>query len=269
MNNGLHISIDERSYSQYWAIVKERLASGNPVILSLGGKSMWPTLSIKDKITITPGQEPQVGDVVLFDNHGLQTVHRLVAIDGDRLTARGDNNYGCETFDRKMLLGVVTMVVRADGKKISTDSAAWRRISRRSLVRQRIKNGLNRWLGSTGRKKLRPWYFVLLAILMWAPLNGVGLPLNNYVLGLRMDHLLHASVFIPCAVFLMDFWRRENRRKPWVWLCAVGVGMLTESVQYLLPYRGFDINDMVANFLGVSLGWLVILLAWHRRNVKA
>ena len=101
---------------------------------------------------------------------------------------------------------------------------------------------------------------------MWAPLNGVGIPLDNYILGLRADHLIHASVFIPCTLFLMDLFGRKG----WpTWLVAVGIGLLTESIQWLLPYRGFDINDMVANVIGISLGWLAILVvrrAGRRRH---
>ena len=123
-----------------------------------------------------------------------------------------------------------------------------------------------RWLGHAGRKQLRPWYFLFLAFLMWAPLNGVGIPLDNYVLGLRMDHLLHASVFIPCTLFLYDLYRQGCK---WAeWATAVAVGVFTEMVQWLLPYRGFDINDMIANFLGVSLGWLAILFVKHKTIKK-
>ena len=99
---------------------------------------------------------------------------------------------------------------------------------------------------------------------MWAPLNGLGVPLNNYILGLRADHLLHASVYIPCTLFLMDLIRRSGL----VWLAAVGIGLLTEGVQYLLPFRGYDVNDLIANAIGVTLGWLVIL-AVKRRNRRA
>ena len=84
------------------------------------------------------------------------------------------------------------------------------------------------------------------------------MPLNNYILGLRADHLLHASVFLPMALFFIDL---APRRRWWLlWLLSCLIGIVTESVQWLLPYRGFDINDMVANFIGVSLGWLAVEL---------
>ena len=103
---------------------------------------------------------------------------------------------------------------------------------------------------------------------MWAPLNGIDIPLDNYILGLRADHLLHASVFIPCTLFLMDFYKRlgAHGHKWAVWGTAVAIGLLTEGVQYLLPYRGYDVNDLIANTLGVTLGWLLILLVCLRRH---
>lgn len=255
----------------FWTLVHENLADGQAVRIHLDGKSMLPTLSGKDKITVTPGLEPKVGDLILFLHQGRHVVHRLIRVEGDILVAQGDNNYGVEIFPRRDLLGVVTVVERANGRVIATDTPEWKRVSRRSLCRKNVKNFLIRWISREGRVRLRPWYYVFLAILMWAPLTGLGVPLNNYVFGLRLDHLLHASVYIPCSVFMMDWlYRRGDRgRRLWlVWLCAVGVGILTESVQYLLPYRGFDINDMVANFLGVSLGFGVLLLVMRHRKSK-
>ena len=268
MNSTPHT--ENQGGNSFWTLVTEQLAEGQAVRITLGGKSMWPTLSIADKVTVTPGIAPKVGDMVLFRHIGRHVLHRLVRIKGDTLIAQGDNNYGVEEFPRRDLMGVVTLVERKSGRKIDTRSAEWRRVSHRSLCRKRVKNFFLRWLGRTGRQQLRPWYFLCLAILMWAPLTGIHIPLNNYVLGLRLDHLLHASVFIPCSLFLMDWLLRGEsgrKRRALVWLCAVGVGIVTESVQYLLPYRGFDINDMIANFLGISLGWGLIL--WGKNKVNA
>lgn len=108
---------------------------------------------------------------------------------------------------------------------------------------------------------MRWLYFPLLLILMWAPVGGLGVPLDNFVLGIRLDHLLHASVYVPCPLFLMDFAflsRRSTRLGFAVWLASALVAVTTESVQYLLPYRGFDINDLVANIFGITLGWLIV-----------
>lgn len=220
----------------YFALVEERLAAGERVIVSLVGSSMQPTLVEGDKLLLEKAVELKVGDVVLFRHRGRHLLHRIVAIEGDCYTMRGDN---CVTNEVARREDVVAKLVGVE-------------------KRNRMRHFLVRWFGHKGRRQLRPWYFLGLAVLMWAPLNGMDIPLDNYLLGLRLDHLLHASVFIPCTLFLWDLYG-VGKRKWAVWPTAVAVGIVTETVQWLLPYRGFDINDMVANFLGVTLGWLLIV----------
>ena len=152
-------------------------------------------------------------------------------------------------------------VEHADGSVDDCDTTSWRRRSRRVVLRRSLINMFRGLLSSSGRRWMRWVYFSLLIVLMWAPLGFVGLPLNNFVFGIRLDHLIHASVYLPCAFFLMDyaFLRRRGRHLgAAVWIFGVAIGLVTETVQYLLPYRGFDINDLVANFLGVTLGWIII-----------
>lgn len=223
----------------YFAVVEERLNAGERVKITLVGTSMQPTLCPGDTLTLEPlTGDPAVGDVVLFRHHGHHLLHRIVAITDGQYTTRGDNCAAPEHCRRSDIVARMVAVKR----------------------RNPMKNISLRWLGHRGRRQLRPWYFLLLAILMWAPLNGLGLPLDNYILGLRADHLLHASLYIPCALFLMD----PLHRRWWlVWLCAVAIGLLTEGGQYLLPYRGYDVNDLIANTLGATLGWLVLRLARH------
>ena len=110
-------------------------------------------------------------------------------------------------------------------------------------------------------RKVAVLYFVALLLLMWLPLNGVAL--DNYVFGLRADHLLHASVYLPC-VYMFS---RLFPSKLWMlWLCSLAVGGLTEGVQYLLPYRGFDVNDLLANAIGVSLGLFLFLFLLKKKS---
>lgn len=222
----------------YFALVEEQLAAGGRVKIPLVGTSMQPTLIAGDLIVLEKAKEVAVGDVVLFRYGGRHLLHRVVSIEGARYTMRGDNCVDSETAGRE---DIVARMAAVEKKHL-------------------LRHWVVRWLGHKGRKQLRPWYFVCLVILMWAPLNGFGIPLDDYVLGLRFDHLLHASVFIPCALFVYDLYKRK-----WlVWLTAVAIGVSTEIVQWLLPYRGFDINDMVANFLGVTLGWIIIIILSRR-----
>lgn len=251
----------------YFAAVEEQLSEGRQVRLLLSGTSMQSALHPGDELTLAPMEgEPRVGDVVLFRYAGRHLLHRVVAVDGDQVTLQGDNCYTCERCRRQDIVGRLTAV-----RGMATDGPEWQRLSRRSLRRKGIKNFAIRWLGRKGRRQLRPWYFAALTFLMWAPLNGVGIPLDNYILGLRADHLLHASVFLPCAFFLMDLFRRAGERlrpsgRARTWLVAVAIGLLSEGVQWLLPWRGFDINDLIANTLGVTLGWLVVLAVLRHRR---
>lgn len=252
----------------FFVLVEEQLAAGQQVKIALKGTSMLPTLCEEDNIVLEPLiGEPAIGDVLLFRVNGGHIVHRFIRRENDRYILQGDNNYTTEEVGRDGLLARLVAVERPNGNVIETTSPEWQRISLHALHRKKIKNMVFRWFGRTGRRQLRPWYFAFLAILMWAPLNGIGVPLDNYLLGLRLDHLLHASVFIPCTLFLVDFFGVHRWKWP-VWATAVGVGILTESVQWILPYRGFDINDLVANFLGVTLGWVIILSLRevHRRH---
>lgn len=230
----------------YFALVEERLAAGERVRIPLVGTSMQPTLIEGDLLLLeSPKAPPKVGDVVLFRYRGHHLLHRIVAIEGNRYITRGDN---CVANEDAVEEDIVAVLLGVEKKN-------------------RLRHFVVRWFGYKGRKQLRPWYFLGLAILMWAPLNGLGVPLDNYLLGLRMDHLFHASVFVPCALFLWNIYGSAVHK--WaVWATAVGVGVLTESVQWLLPYRGFDVNDMVANFLGVTLGFLIILCLQGARRQR-
>lgn len=252
--------------SIFFALAEEQLAEGRRVKMSLRGTSMLPTLREEDVLTLEPmNDEPRVGDVLLFRHGGGHIVHRLVKREGDTCIMQGDNCYGTEAVTRRDIVARVVAVTRPDGRVVTTDSPEWQRTSRRSLCRKRLRNTVIRCFGRQGRRQLRPWYFAALAFLMWAPLNGIGIPLDNYIFGLRADHLLHASVFIPCTLFIMDV-----IGKRWlVWFAAVGIGLLTEGVQWLLPYRGYDVNDLIANALGVTLGWVVILVLKKRKNLRA
>lgn len=225
----------EVSNDIYFALVEERIAEGQPVTITLRGTSMQPTLCTGDTLLLEPVTLPlEPGDIVLFRYRGRHLLHRIVAMTDGRIALRGDNCENCEECELSDVVARMRKVVK----------------------KARMRHALVWCTGPRGLRRLRHLYFALLAFLMWAPLNGVGIPLNNYVFGLRTDHLLHASVFVPCVFFLWGV------VKPgWMsWLTAVGIGVLTESVQYLLPYRGFDINDMIANFLGVTLGWGAIVL---------
>ena len=245
--------------SIFFAAVEDLIREGRKVTVVMRGTSMQPLLREPDKVTLAPADGAEkVGDVVLFRYGKVHLLHRIKAIDGDNITMQGDNSYGCEHVRRGDIVARLVKVTRRSGKEIEVGSAEWQRLSHLSLQRKAARNTGIRWLGRRGRRQLRPWYFGIIIFLMWAPLNGVGIPLDNYILGLRADHLLHALVYLPIALFCIDLLHR--RQWGLLWLACCLFGLMTEFGQYLLPYRKFDINDMVANLIGVSLSWLAIII---------
>lgn len=248
------------------------LAEGQSTTISFGGRSMLPMLNGEsDTVTLAPlaaNEDCAVGNIYLFFYNNHYIIHRLLRIDDDLYFFRGDNCRLYEQVQRKAILGRLVQVQHADGSIESTDSEAWMRRSRRVVRRRNVIN----WFATAFGQQNRWWesaiYFAFLATLMWAPLNGIGIPLDNFVFGLRLDHLLHASIYLLCPYFLLDM---LNKRRIPILLVAWAIGIVTESVQYLLPWRGFDINDLIANFIGCLLGWLILLphfLPRQKNSVK-
>lgn len=106
------------------------------------------------------------------------------------------------------------------------------------------------------------WLFYLLFILFISiiPLSNADVPSLNkiYFLGIRVDLLLHALIFIP----LLPLWHlsRPSQNIWLLFLFSVMIAFASEFVHFLLPYRSFDINDMFANIIGVFPGFMIVRL---------
>ena len=62
---------------------------GASVVLS---GSMEPALSVGDLLIFTEEEHYEVGDVVVYQSGKMPVVHRIVAMDGESVTTRGDAN---------------------------------------------------------------------------------------------------------------------------------------------------------------------------------
>lgn len=244
-----------------------RIAEGESVMLKLRGNSMLPLLrNGKDNLLLAPvphGYVFEKDEVLLFRYNGSFVLHRVVRSTGDDLLMQGDNCVSQEHISSRDVVARLIAVQRPNKKMLSTDGWAWKSLSKGAVLYRWLKNAAYRCLNRNNRRYLSVAYFILLFFLMWAPINGMGLRLDNFVLGIRADHLLHASVFLFCAFFLMDW----LRYRPFaVWLTALAVSVATESVQLLLPFRAFDVNDLLANFIGVSVGMVLVLPYVNRKR---
>ena len=97
------------------------------------------------------------------------------------------------------------------------------------------------------------------------PLSGVynetSIPIIFHV-EFRLDYLIHTSIYAGIFfIYPMGKWlgvsKVENSsplRKIILWAFSLGVG--TEFLQLILPYRAFNPADMLANVSGICVGVL-------------
>lgn len=110
-------------------------------------------------------------------------------------------------------------------------------------------------------------YILTLLTLLVMPTNE-SIKLNKYFLGIRTDHFIHASLFLP----ILPYFRFKLVKKvtATVFLkyfsACILFAVFCEFLQLFVPYRQFDPTDIVANVIGVSLGGLAFL--WRQALPK-
>lgn len=68
--------------------------------------SMQPELKAGDSIIVKKVDEYKVGDIVTYKMDKSYVTHRIIKIDGNKITTKGDaNKYADEPFDKKYILG--------------------------------------------------------------------------------------------------------------------------------------------------------------------
>lgn len=81
--------------------------------------------------------------------------------------------------------------------------------------------------------------------------------LGEYYLGIRGDHWAHGTMFFPMGILtLLSFQSRKKFAFGFIFFAC----FFFETLQYFLPYRSFDISDIVADSTGVIVGLLVYFL---------
>lgn len=105
------------------------LNEGHTVTLRLRGFSMRPFLEDnRDKALLIKPSTINIGDPVLCEIAPLHFVlHRIIKIDGEDITLRGDGNIGVEHCKRENVLGAVIGFYRKNRKRLDrTDGWKWR-----------------------------------------------------------------------------------------------------------------------------------------------
>ena len=84
--------------------------------------SMEPTLNIKDFVIIKKSDNIKVGDIVSYkdDTVKMEVLHRIINIDGDEITTKGDaNNTEDKPIDKSQITGVYIGKIKYLGEIIS------------------------------------------------------------------------------------------------------------------------------------------------------
>ena len=104
------------------------VADGHDVTLRVRGVSMRPFLEDRrDKIVLTRPESVQVGDAVLAEiAPGRYVFHRIIAIDGDEVTLKGDGNIrGTEHCKMPNVMASAKVFIRKE-KNYTPQGKAWR-----------------------------------------------------------------------------------------------------------------------------------------------
>lgn len=105
------------------------LDAGHTVTLRLRGFSMRPFLEDnRDKALLTKARDVRVGDPVLAEiSSGHFVLHRIVRLEGDAVTLRGDGNLGVEHCRLQDVKGAVIGFYRKGRETLDrTDGVKWR-----------------------------------------------------------------------------------------------------------------------------------------------
>lgn len=115
------------------------------------------------------------------------------------------------------------------------------------------------------RWKLFPVYTILLILLSVLPINGPGSQINHiFIVHLRLDYIIHALVYIPLTILAwsdrrIDFYALSLKTAAWI-IGLLVFAAVTEWIQFFLPYRAFNINDLIANSLGIIVGLIIVMI---------
>ena len=79
----------------------------------------------------------------------------------------------------------------------------------------------------------------------------------------HLDKVVHVLLFAGLAVLGLFAWPDQRL---WVVVGLIGFGVLTECLQGMTGWRTFSVWDMVADAVGVGLGWRLrrLLLVFSR-----
>jgi glycopeptide antibiotics resistance protein len=77
---------------------------------------------------------------------------------------------------------------------------------------------------------------------------------DDYYFNIRGDYFFHCLVFIPFAMMFLHYARLKGKSMMKFGILAIFGGACFELLHLIIPNRSFNLFDMLANVIGVSLG---------------
>lgn len=115
-------------------------------------------------------------------------------------------------------------------------------------------------------KKIIRWLFILyLGVVLFLHVMHADdfTELEEYFLGLRTDHWLHAIMFIPLGFLVHYVFVNRKILIGFTLFCC----FFFETLQYFLPYRSFDITDIFSDITGTAIG-LILYFFTHQQIAR-
>jgi len=117
---------------------------------------------------------------------------------------------------------------------------------------------------SSTYKKLFFTYITIVVLLLVLPLNGT-LRLSNVYFGFRSDHIVHCFIFTPfISLCFLGKLTPTTRR---LLVFGYTFASFCEFLHVFIPYRTASIFDLLANYIGVTISFLLFKLAQRYRLI--
>lgn len=131
--NGMEVAVERKEIPNkiLLGLARDMIREGHTATISVKGYSMRPFLEHqRDRVVLDAPHDLKVLDAVLAEiepDH--YVLHRIIAIEGDRITLMGDGNVsGTETCRRQDVAGVVTQYLRPGRTIPANNTGLMRRI---------------------------------------------------------------------------------------------------------------------------------------------
>ncbi|PKP00483.1 MAG: hypothetical protein CVU13_02990 [Bacteroidetes bacterium HGW-Bacteroidetes-8] len=123
----------------------------------------------------------------------------------------------------------------------------------------------------------RSLFFIYIFIVLFASLysfKNTSLNLSGFILGIRVDRLIHFIMFLPFPFFAwLAFGATIKRHTDRLYisvllLSGLLISTITETLQTLNPNRDFDYIDLIANYSAIVMGTILVsLIEKYAKNV--